>query len=369
MIKILFLIHDLGPGGAEKVLVNLVNSMDRDKFDITVMALFGGGVNEVFISKGIKYIAVYNKSISGNSHIMKLLSPEMLHKKYINNNYDIEVAFLEGPCTRIISGCREQSTKLVSWTHCTWQSKQEFVRSYRSLKEAKDCYQKFDQNIFVSYGAMEAFEKYCNLDKKTVIYNVNDSNKIKELANEPLLDDDFNHNEFNIVSVGKIEPVKGFDRLARIQKRLIDNNYKVHIYILGEGSQQTEIEKYCLENNIDDSFTFLGYQLNPYKYISNADLFVCSSWSEGLSTAVTEALILGVPVVATDVSGMRELLGNNEYGVISENSEEGLYNNIVRQIEDPELLNKLKLNSAKRGAMFSVEASVKKVQNLLNSVN
>ena len=77
--KVLFLIHDLGHGGAEKVLVNLVNNMDRNKFDITVMALFGGGVNEQFLKPDIHYRAVFQRVFRGYSHLMKLLSPEHLH--------------------------------------------------------------------------------------------------------------------------------------------------------------------------------------------------------------------------------------------------------------------------------------------------
>ena len=83
MLKVLFLIHDLGQGGAEKVLVNLVNNMDRTKFDITVMTLFSGGVNEQFLAKDIKYKTIYKRMIRGNSKLMKLLSPRTLHKMYV----------------------------------------------------------------------------------------------------------------------------------------------------------------------------------------------------------------------------------------------------------------------------------------------
>lgn len=117
MLKVLFLIHDLGQGGAEKVLVNLVNNMDRTKFDITVMTLFSGGVNEQFLAKDIKYKTIYKRMIRGNSKLMKLLSPRTLHKMYVKEKYDIEISFLEGPCARIISGCKNPETKKVSWIH------------------------------------------------------------------------------------------------------------------------------------------------------------------------------------------------------------------------------------------------------------
>ena len=77
MIKILFLIHDLGQGGAEKVLVNLVNHLDRSKFHITVTTLFGGGVNEQFLKKDIRINSVFPKEIPGNSKLMKLLTQHL----------------------------------------------------------------------------------------------------------------------------------------------------------------------------------------------------------------------------------------------------------------------------------------------------
>ena len=109
----MFLIHDLGHGGAEKVLVNLVNNMDRSKFDISVTALFGGGVNEQFLAKDIHFYSVFPKEVPGNSKLMKLLTPKKLHKLCVKEHYDIEVSYLEGPSARVISGCQDPNTKLV----------------------------------------------------------------------------------------------------------------------------------------------------------------------------------------------------------------------------------------------------------------
>ena len=368
MKKILFLINSLGEGGAEKVLVTLVKNLDKSKYDITVMTLFDIGVNKDSLPDDVHYLSHYKKMPRGNSHIMKLFSPKALHRHFIQDRYDVEIAFLEGPCVRIIIGCENKDTKLVSWTHCTWHSEREFAQSFRSLKEARDCCQKFDKNIFVSKGVQEAFEKYCQVANKEVIYNVIDSDRIHHMAEEPVQDVDLKSDDFKMISVGKIIPVKGYDRLARIHKRLLDEGYKVHTYILGIGGQQGEIEEYCKENGIQDSFTFLGYHQNPYQYMSKADLFVCSSLSEGLSTAVTEALITGVPVVTTDVSGMKELLGDNEFGLITENNEDKLYEKIKELIDNREMLADLKTKAEERGKSFLLSQTVDSVQNMLDSL-
>ena len=87
MTRVLFLIHDLGAGGAERVLVNLVNSLDKTKFDITVLTVFGGGINESKLDSDIKYISKFKKSFPGNTKIFKLFSPVRLYKCFIKGTY------------------------------------------------------------------------------------------------------------------------------------------------------------------------------------------------------------------------------------------------------------------------------------------
>ena len=131
MKKVLFLIHDLGPGGAEKVLVNLVNNMDKSEFDITLMTLFDVGVNKKSIASHIRYKSAFKHMFRGNSHLMKLLTPEQLHRWLIKEHYDVEVAYLEGPCARIISGCPNPNTKIYSWVHIEQHTTKRVAASFR----------------------------------------------------------------------------------------------------------------------------------------------------------------------------------------------------------------------------------------------
>ena len=370
MKKILFLIHDLGAGGAEKVLVNLVNNMDSEKFNITVMALFGGGVNEQYLKPCIRYIKCFPKEFRGNSHIMKLFSPAFLHKYFIKDKYDIEISYLEGPAARIISGCPDENTKLVSWIHCTMPEMSEIASSFRSKNEARACYNRFHKNVFVSDSARKAFLGACAPDGESIVlYNTNPTDIIVEKSRETAEDCDFPETVFKLCSVGKLMPVKGFERLISVHKRLIDDGFPIHTYILGEGGERTKLETQILENDISDSVTLLGYKTNPYKYVSKCDLFVCSSYSEGFSTAATEALIVGTPVCTAEVSGMKEMLGeNDEYGVVTENNEEALYEGVKRLISDSSLLAHYREKTAERACIFNTSETVKAVENMLISL-
>ncbi|MBR0381858.1 MAG: glycosyltransferase [Eubacterium sp.] len=368
MIKILFLIHDLGVGGAEKVLVNLVNNMDCNRFDITVISLFGGGINEKFINPNIRLINAFNKTIRGNSKIMKIFTPEFLHDAFVKDTYDIEVAYLEGPCARIISGCSNPETKLVAWIHGELNSLNRIAKSFRSKKETLRCYNKFDQINFVSESVKEDFCKFVDLSNKTeVIHNTVESETIIRASHQPV--SELKSEDINIVSVGKLSKRKGYDRMLNIIKKLFDEGYPIHFYALGVGEYEKEMRKIIKERKMDSYFTLLGYQTNPYKYVRRADLFVCASLAEGFSTAATEALILGVPVITTLVSGMKEMLGNNnEYGIITNNDEKSLYEGIKKLLDNPELLKHYKSQAQKRGEDFITKRTVNATQEMFISL-
>ena len=364
--KILFLIHDLGHGGAEKVLVNLVNNMDPEQFEIHVTALFGGGVNEQFLAPHVRYRVIYSKTMPGNSHLMKLLSPKQLHSMYVKEHYDVEVAYLEGPASRIISGCEDPRTKTICWIHCTMKSEKELAIGFRSAAEARACYARFDRGVFVSRGVLEAFRNYCPLVQMQVLYNTNESDKILNKAAEST---QLPGTGIRWCGMGKLVENKCFDRMLRIQKRLLDEGYRVHFLALGEGDQRPKLEQYVRDNGMEEHVTFLGYQTNPYKYVAKCDLFVCASFAEGFSTAATEALIVGTPVCTVEVSGMKEMLGDhNEWGIVTENDENALYEGIKRLLDNPALLAHYKEKAAERGKTFSTENTVNAVQDMLRNL-
>lgn len=369
MIKILFLIHDLGQGGAEKVLVNLVNNMDRLKFDISVTVLFGGGVNEQFLASDIHFRAVFPREVPGNSKLMKLLTPKWLHKLCVKEHYDIEVSYLEGPSARVISGCQAADTRLISWIHVEQHTMANLSGSFRSEKEALGCYNRFDQTVCVSQYVHDDFCQLLDFQKPCrVLYNTVESDKILAGASEaaPELVDD---GKIRLIAVGTLKQSKGYMRLLRIIKRLRDKQYPVHLYILGIGPLQQEMEEYIRQNELQDTVALLGYQTNPYKYVSKCDLFVCASYAEGFSTAATEALIVGTPVCTVEVSGMKEMLGeNNEWGIVTENSEEALYQGIKGLLDHPAMHVQYKEKAAERGKTFNSENTVKAVEDMFQNL-
>lgn len=371
MIKILFMIPNLGHGGAEKVLVNLVNRMNKKEFDITVVALYDdNGINKKFLSPNVKYKYCFRKSFPGIGHLLKIFSPKQLYKWLIKDSFDIVVSYLEGQTARIISGCNDSRTKKVCWIHKTMSDMKDATSMFRNQKEAEATYSSFDRIVSVSNDVQKRFMNLFQINNKgVVLYNTNQSELILKLAQQSANNGIFSENEFKICGMGSLIPVKGFDRLIRVHYELRQSGFKIHTYILGEGAEKEKLEKLINEYNLIDSVSLLGYQKNPYKYLKKCDLFVCSSLSEGFSTAVTESLIVGTPVCTVKVSGMQELLGDNsEYGLIVDNNEKALYCGIKQLLTDAALLKNYRIRAYERGKMFNTSGTVHSVENLFQEL-
>lgn len=360
------MIPTLGQGGAEKVLVNLVNNMNKDKFDITVQTLFDVGVNKQFLKSYIHYRSYMNYQFRGNTHYFKLFSPKSLYKKIVKDDYDIIVSYLEGPTARIVSGCTNPKTKLVSWIHVEQHTRNNASASFRSYKEALSCYSKFHQTICVSEYVKKDFLSIFPLKNPiSVLYNTNETKLIKELGKEDI-DINIDNSYINICAIGTLKKSKGFDRLIRITDKLCKENLPVRLYILGKGQMHKNLENLVNSLGLEEQVVFLGYQTNPYKYVSKMDIFTCASFAEGFSTAATEALILGIPVVTVLVSGMQEMLGyNNEYGIVTKNNEEELYLALKDVITNKEKLTYYTDKAKERGSFFSTEKTVNAVEDML----
>ncbi len=367
MKKVLFFIDTLGYGGAEKVLMNLVNNLDKSKYDITVMTIFDFGVNKRYLAKDVTYKYIFKKVFRGNVLFFKLFSPKYLYNKYVTDKYDIVISYLEGNTTRILSGCPYNDTKKVAWVHVEMDEKA-WVYPYRNKQECIDCYKKFDKIVGVSGDILNSFKQHIgNFDNLCVKYNSIDTDYIREKS---LMENDmeFSKNVPNVISVGRLIEQKSYMRLMRIHKKLLDNGIKHNLYIVGEGHQREMLQNYITQNNLQNSAHLLGLKKNPWRYVAKSDLFVCSSIKEGFSTAVTEALILGVPVITTLCSGMNEMLNNGEFGVIVDNNEDALYEGMYKMLYDADMLKHYKLKSIERSKHFELTSTVQAVEEMLDNL-
>lgn len=374
--RVLFLIESLAGGGAEKVLTTLVQHIDKERFDVTVCAISGGGKYEDAIKRQVSYKAILAEPKNGNvwerwlyvlkHHLVyKWLPLSWVYRVFVPQNSDVEVAFVEGFTTKLLSYSTNLVAKRYAWVHIDLHQNHWTKSVYGNLREETKAYNQYTEIFGVSGTVVSAFHQEFPEVSVPVeaVYNPIDSFDILRAANVCI--DMKRPKSILMVSVGRLEPQKAYMRLLRIMKRLIEEGFDVNLWILGDGMERTMLEQYINENQLQERLRLLGFHTNPYKYLCQGDLFVCSSLAEGYSTAVTEALILGLPIITTDCSGMAELLQNGECGVITENDEAALYEGLKRLLADKSLLEHYRHKAIERGKEFSIEHLMKPIETIL----
>ncbi len=373
--KILFLIESLAGGGAEKVLTTLVQHIDRSKFDVTVCVISGGGKYEQEMRVVAQYHPVLNAPDSYHG-LMKLwyvfkyhliydwLPMSWVYRLFVPKGADVEVAFVEGFATKLMAASYNKKAKKIAWVHIDLH-KFHWTRSIfkNDVYETK-AYNSFDQIVTVSRTAEDAIKQEFQLTSPVrTVYNPIDAEEILRLSHEQI--DNPRSNRVRLVSIGRLNRQKAYDRLLRIFKKLKDEGKNCELWLLGEGGDRPLLEKYIREYALSEDVKLLGFHANPYKYLVRCDLFVCSSISEGFSTAITEALILGMPVVSTEVSGVREQLSNG-CGIITENEEEALYQGLKSVLDHPEMLSTMRARAIERGKVFCIDSLMREIEAVLS---
>ena len=365
MIKILFFIETLVGGGAEKVLRDLVNHMDQHEFDITVQTVWPCDA-EQYLAPGIRYKAMYPSDNRTNRLRFRLEAESGLaYRLHINGNYDVECAFLESGPTKIIASSTNKRAKKIAWVHCSLTR----ALNDHSAFEAKAApwYRNYDCVACVSQSVKEDFDRlFHSAFPSEVVYNVVEDDVIRRRAEEAV--PGIQKRRLTALAVGRFMPQKNYLRLLKTHEKLLASGIAHDLWILGDGEQRPEIERFIREHNLTDSVILFGFQKNPYPYLKAADLIVCSSNFEGFSTVITESAILGKAIVTTDCSGMREILGDSEYGLITDNSDDAFYYGVKTLLTDAGLRDGYAKKAANRGQQFSTDALVSQTQDFIRSI-
>ena len=373
--RILFLIESLEGGGAEKVLTTLVHHIDKNLFDVVVCSISGGGKYEDEVKNHVNYKAILRESTSSGliERILYKIKHHLVYKwlplswvywLFIPQGNDIEIAFVEGFTTRLLSQSTNNRAKKYAWVHCNMEKDHWTTSIFPTTEDEENVYNRYDNIFCVSDTAVQAFRHTFPgvTSPITKIYNPINAQIIQMMAAERK---EMEKKVTRLVTVGRLEYQKGYDRLVRVINRLVKDGFHFEMWVLGKGSQEASLRQYIQEHQLDQYVKLLGFHSNPYKYIIQGDLFVCSSRSEGYSTAVTEALILGLPVITTDCSGMSELLKDGECGMITENDDEALYEGIKLLLTDATLLKHYRQKAIERGKDFTIESLMKPIETLL----
>lgn len=372
------MINSMYGGGAEKIFQTLLKNLSPEKYDITVYSVNQCKIDHKYYPENIKYKYIFGGIDESTGQISKIItkiknkinlsryekdSPETFYKRFIKEKYDVEVAFIEGYATKIISGSNNKDSKKIAWVHIDLMENPWTEVAYHSLEEEKECYKKYDNILGVSEEVVKAFKKRMDIsDTVSVQYNPVDDVEINQKAQMEKIE--YPSNIKNFVTIGRLVDQKGYDRLLHVVNELKDH-FKFCIRILGEGSDRKKLEDYIEKNHLENYVELLGFQNNPYPYIKAADAFICSSRSEGFSTVATEAMILQKPIFTTDCAGMKELFGEYNCGMICENSEDGL-KAMLEEVFAKENFDEYQKDIKKRSEFFKLERRMKEISDIID---
>lgn len=374
MKKLLIFVDALYEGGVSKVLLDLLENINRDKYDITVMTLYNQGIYIDNVKKYAKYKYCFDiPDADDNSLKAKLyrkywggmlrLPESFMYRWFVKEKYDIEIAFMHGWSTKFISGSNNKNSKKIAWVHVDLVTWNRVDGVFKNLEHHKNAYSKFHEVLCVSKIVKDGVEKKYGVKNAKVIYNPINREKILKLSKEKI-DDIKSTDKFKLVSVGRLSKQKGYDRLLRVFKRLNDEGLDLQLSIIGSGEKYGELNDYIEKNNLKDKVFLLGYRENPYKYVKNSDLFVCSSISEGFSLVIAEAMAVGIPVISVNCPGPNEVLGFGKYGMLVNNDEDSLYDGIKELIDNKHLYESYKIKAKQGENLFSVKNFIANVENI-----
>lgn len=372
MKKVLFYIDTLGKGGLDKVVLDVVNHMDFSKYDVTVMRRFPGGYYSQFLDKRIhkKTNVPFKETCSKRyDHFVRVvcdrLPRKLVYRMFVHRKYDVEIACGDAFAARLVGGSTNKKSKKILWEHMD-VTKDISTATYFNEEEIKEFFQPFDKVVGVSKDCEEKFiEKYGFGDRTMYIYNPIDVEDILSKV-EQFEVGEYQKEGINVVAIGRFMPQKAFERLVHVAHNLLDEGTDFNLYIIGEGPEEKKVRALINKYGIQDSVKLLGFKENPYPYIKNADLLVCSSIHESYCLVVAESLVIGTPVLSTMCTGPRELLDNGKYGILVENSEDGLYKGMKELLNDSEKLEYYKRQSVLRRDFFDVNTCVKEWEKLLD---
>lgn len=371
--RIIILNHGLHISGVSRALVNLANALVAQGHDVTVKLEINNFTLETQLDSRVKrqlFLSewrLFGVRIPGFLRCYQLflkmlykLPKKLLYKFVVKKDYDVEIGFNRGAAARIIAASTNRKAKKLVWVHSDYMRCDNALAGFQSLEEARQAYARFDHILCVSNQARLSFcERFGEYGSVLTQSNIMDFDRIRSQAKAALPE----KNGLVLTAVGRICEAKNYPMLLEATALLNKRGVEFTLWIVGDGADMDKVVA-LKESLWLDNVVLWGAQENPYPYLSQADGYVCSSIYEGLSTTTIEALVLGKACVVTDCTGMRDILGDSEYGLVVPINAQSLADGMEQLITDTELREHYEKMAAVRAKEYAPERCVREIENL-----
>lgn len=385
MKKVLFIIWTFSMGGgAEKVLSEIVNGLDSNKYEISILEYKKFNIKEEKIPSNVKLLKPIVKEYDGNNKFKRLTSkiyekiilflikyvPFTIREKFIKDKFDIEISFNYLIPTFLLS--KNKNIRKIAWVHGEISDLdytkaigvKEKLRAFSNYFNQKKSFKNVDKIIAISEKTYNSIQTlfHSTLDKTDIIYNGFDFIEIQKKSRE--FSSKYNFDYPTIISLGRMDSNKNQRLLLEAAQKLVEKGFLFKLIFIGDGVERDCLKEYAKSLGLDDYIIWHGYEINPYPYIKSADILCITSYAEGFPTVAVEALYLETALVSTDVAGIKEITNDYKYCEIASFSAEDYSKSLTKALKKLKDSNELRKDARKYVERFSIEKQIEKIDNL-----
>ena len=353
-IKILFRHRSMEMGGVEKVMLSLLNNLDKEKFDMTVLlSLNQGELRNEFPHHVRKiYLVDGKEDLSTNPVLQKIQllqrkwklekfrkNPEKIDREILKNEFDVEIAMTYNDFEPVLNSSNKNSKK-IGWFH----SEIDLPKLQPLVPQILEQFPQFDHMVYCSEKIMQIMHRsYPNLKypPESVIINAVPVDEIRKKSEEKI--PDFKDRPA-FVSVGRLHTRKGYHKLMDAHHKLLKEGFGHSVVIIGDGEELPNLLLQQKNLGVEETFIFAGNKMNPYPYIKNADFFIMPSESEAWPLVISEALILQKPIIATKVGDVDLMIEDGKTGHLIRYETSEIYEAMKKFLTDKTFVQNLKDN-------------------------
>ncbi|MDD5433085.1 MAG: glycosyltransferase [Candidatus Pacebacteria bacterium] len=372
--KIAFLISSLENGGTERFIVNLLEGVNKDDFDVSLLLGQAKGEYLNILPPHIEVVNLNSKNIFSIilrlNKYLKIKKPDILFSVFPKLNLAATITKTNFRTkTKIIISERSTLSQIASSSATKFSHK--FIARFFLGALVKIFYRKADAIVCVSNGVKDDLAKIIgDLPTLKVIYNPVINGDFYKLSQEPIEDERFLNSSLpKVLAVGRLTKAKDYLTMLRAFSLALSKN-PLNLFIIGEGEERKKIEGIIRELNLEKNVFLLGSQKNPFKYMAKADIFILSSILEGFPNVLVEAMACGAPVISTDCqSGPNEIIENGKSGILaSVRDEKALADAIIKLLNDVNLKSRFSMNGKEQSKKFTAAKSVPEYEKLFKEI-
>ena len=353
-IKILFRHRSMEMGGVEKVMLSILNNLDKEKFDMTVLlSLNQGELRNEFPHHVRKiYLVDGKEDLSTNPVLQKIQllqrkcklekfrkNPEKIDREILKNEFDVEIAMTYNDFEPVLNSSNKNSKK-IGWFH----SEIDLPKLQPLVPQILEQFPQFDHMVYCSEKIMQIMHRsYPNLKypPESVIVNAVPVDEIRKKSEEKI--PDFKNRPV-FVSVGRLHTRKGHHKLMDAHHKLLKEGFEHSVVIIGDGEELPNLLLQQKNLGVEETFIFACNKMNPYPYIKNADFFIMPSESEAWPLVISEALILQKPIIATRVGDVELMIEDDKTGHLIRYETSEIYEAMKKFLTDKTFVQNLKDN-------------------------